>query len=124
MVLRKEHFWNYNAEIHSLLNTISLENFNHVYGNITRDRLFVEFTTKSSFFLYQLCNIRHGKQLYLNDLNAFKSSRLKLLERTKSFRMQMSESAQCPMCKMGNAEDLEHFFSRAIEHSLSIFVLY
>ena len=47
---RKEHFWNYNAEIHSLLNTVSLENFNHVYGNITRDRLFVEFTTKSSFF--------------------------------------------------------------------------
>jgi hypothetical protein len=50
MVRRNEHFWNYNAEIHSLLNTISLENFNHVYGNITRDRLFVEFTTKSSFF--------------------------------------------------------------------------
>ena len=103
MVRRKEHFWNYNAEIHSLLNTISLENFNHVYGNITRDRLFVEFTTKSSFFLYQLCNIRHGKQLYLNDLNAFKSSRLKLLERTKSFPLQKYRNTLLNQLYISNA---------------------
>ena len=56
-------FWNYSVEIHSLLDTISSDNANTEYRNITRD-ICDDVTTKSSLNYYVLSDMqyKHGKQ--------------------------------------------------------------
>lgn len=63
MVEHDEHFWNYSVEIHSLLDTISSDNANTEYRNITRDILCEDVTTKSSLILFLSdMQYKHGKQ--------------------------------------------------------------
>jgi hypothetical protein len=86
------------------------------YGSITRDRLLLDVTNKSSLDLYQYFYIKQGKQVYLDNQNDFKASRLNLLARTKTIplqrylcRMNLSGEMTCPLCKTDTDEDLEHF---------------
>jgi hypothetical protein len=67
----------------------------------------LEMETKSSLDLYHHCFVKIGRQSYLCD-NDFRSSRLKLLARTKTnplekyvHRMNIS---QTDVCDLGNAE--------------------
>ena len=76
----------------------------------------LEVQTKSSLDLYQNCFVKIGRQSYLCD-NDFRSSRLKLLARTKTIslkrylhRMNMSKSDVCDLCNAEVGEDLEHVF--------------
>jgi hypothetical protein len=76
------------------------------YGSITRDRLLLDVTNKSSLDLYQYFYIKQGKQVYLDNQNDFKASRLNLLARTKTIplqknlcRMNLSGEMTCPLCK-------------------------
>ena len=92
------------------------QNFSRKYGSITRARLLLDVTNKSSLDLYQYFHIKQGKQVYLDNQNDFKASRLKLLARTKTIplhkylcRMNLSGEMTCPLCKTNTDEDLEHF---------------
>jgi hypothetical protein len=58
------------------------------YSSITRDRLLLDVTNKSSLDLYQYFYIKQSKQVYLDNQNDFKASRLKLLARTKTIPLQ------------------------------------
>ena len=86
------------------------------YGSITRDRLLLDVANKSSLDLYQYFYIKQGKQVYLDNQNDFKASRLNLLARTKNIplqrylcRVNLSREMTCPLCKTDTDEDLEHF---------------
>ena len=54
-----------------------------MFGTNTRNKMMLEVQTKSSLDLYQNCFVKIGRQSYLCD-NDFRSSRLKLLARTKT----------------------------------------
>ena len=81
-------FWNYVNEKQSIQSDPTNQNFSRKYGSITRDRLLLDVTNKSSLDLYQYFYIKQGKQLYLDNQNDFKASRLKLLARTKTIPLQ------------------------------------
>jgi hypothetical protein len=49
-------------------------------SSITRDRLLLDVTNKSSLDLYQYIYIKQGKQVYLDKQNEFKASWLKFSE--------------------------------------------
>jgi hypothetical protein len=55
---------------------------------LVRDRLLLDVTNKSSLDLYQYFYTKQGKQVYLDNQNDFKASRLKLLARTKTIPLQ------------------------------------
>ena len=66
-----------------------------------RNKMMLEVQTKSRLDLYQNCFVKIGRQSYLCD-NDFRSSRLKLLARTKTiplkkylYRMNMSQTDLC-----------------------------
>ena len=89
---------------------------NSMFGTSTRNKLMLEVQTKSSLDLYQNCFVKIGRQSYLCD-NDFRSSRLKLLARTKTiplktylYRMNMSQTDVCDLCNAEVGEDLEHVF--------------
>ena len=76
----------------------------------------LEVQTKSSLDLYQNCFVKIGIQSYLCD-NDFRSSRLKLLARTKTIplkkylnRMNTSQTDVCDLCNAEVGDDLEHVF--------------
>ena len=111
-------FWNYVNEIQYICMGSDPTNqyFSRKYGSITRDRLLLDVTNKSSLDLYQYLYIKQGKQVYLDNQNDLKASRLKLLARTKTislqkylYRMNLSREMTCPLCKKNTDEDLEHF---------------
>jgi hypothetical protein len=92
------------------------QNFSRKYCSITRYRLLLDVTNKSSLDLYQYIYIKQGKQVYLDKQNEFKASWLKLLARTKIIplqkylcRMNLSGEMTCPLCKTDTDEDVEHF---------------
>ena len=92
------------------------QNFSRKYSSITRDKLLLDVANKSSLDFYQYFYIKQGKQVYLDNQNDFKASRLKLLARTKTIplqkylcRMNLSGEMTCPLCKTDTDEDLEHF---------------
>ena len=79
--------------------------FKHQLGN-----------SKSSLDFFQQCNVGTGRQNYLNDNNIFRTSRLKLLARTKTIplnkylnRMNLFDDDRCLLCTADVSEDLEHF---------------
>ena len=92
------------------------QNFSRKYSSITRDKLLLDVANKSSLDFYQYFYIKQGKQVYLDNQNDFKASRLKLLVRTKTIplqkylcRMNLSGEMTCPLCKTDTDEDVEHF---------------
>jgi hypothetical protein len=68
------------------------QHFSRKYGSITRDRFLLDVTNKSSLDLCQYFYIKQGKQLYLDNQNDFKASRLILLARTKTIPLQKYNS--------------------------------
>ena len=88
MIMLSDTFWNYVNEKQSIQSDPTNQNFSRKYGSITRDRLLLDVTNKSSLDLYQYFYIKQGKQLYLDNQNDFKASRLKLLARTKTIPLQ------------------------------------
>ena len=87
-----------------------------MFGTNTRNTMMLEVQTKSSLDLYQNCFVKIGRQSYLCD-NDFRSSRLKLLARTKTiplkkylYRMNMSQTDVCDLCNAEVGEDQEHVF--------------
>jgi hypothetical protein len=68
------------------------QNFSRKYGSITRDRLLLDVTNKSSLDLYQYFYIKQGKQVYLDNQNArrqlhkFKTIFLIFNETIKNFK--------------------------------------
>ena len=90
MIMLNDTFWNYVNEIQSICmgSDPTNHNFSRKYGSITRDRLLLDVTNKSSLDLYQYFHIKQGKQVYLDNQNDFKASRLKLLARTITIPLQ------------------------------------
>ena len=87
-----------------------------MFGTNTRNTMMLEVQTKSSLDLYQNCFVKIGRQSYLCD-NDFRSSRLKLLARTKTiplkkylYRMNMSQTDVCDLWNAEAGEDQEHVF--------------
>ena len=83
----------------------------------------LEVQTKSSLDLYQNCFVKIGRQSSLCD-NDFRSSKLKLLARTKTiplkkylYRMNMSQTDVCDLCNAEVGEDQEHVFIDCLKFS-------
>jgi hypothetical protein len=64
-------FWNYVNEIQSICMGAdpTNQNFSRKYSSITRDRLLLDVSNKSSLDLYQYFYIKQGKQVYLDNQN-------------------------------------------------------
>jgi hypothetical protein len=85
--------------------------------------MMLEVQTKSSLDLYQNCFVKIGRQSSLCD-NDFRSSKLKLLARTKTiplkkylYRMNMSQTDVCDLCNAEVGEDQEHVFIDCLKFS-------
>ena len=126
MINNNDTFWDYDTLNLDIIRDVtpdvscfesqSQASLNSMFGTNTRNKMMLEVQTKSSLDLYQNCFVRIGRQSYLCD-NDFRSSRLKLLARTKTiplkkylYRMNMSQTDVCDLCNAEVGEDLEHVF--------------
>ena len=126
MINNNDTFWDYDTLNLDIIRDVtpdvscfesqSQASLNSMFGTNTRNKMMLEVQTKSSLDLYQNCFVKIGRQSYLCD-NDFRSSRLKLLARTKTiplkkylYRMNMSQSDVCDLCNAEVGEDLEHVF--------------
>ena len=71
MIMLSDTFWNYVNEKQSIQSDPTNQNFSRKYGSITRDRLLLDVTNKSSLDLYQYFYIEPGRQVYLDNQNDF-----------------------------------------------------
>ena len=126
MINKNDAFWDYDTlnldiirDVTPDVSCFESQNqafLNSMFGTNTRHTMMLEVQTKSSLDLYQHCFVKIGWQSYLCD-NDFRSSRLKLLARTKTInlkkylhRMNMSQTDIWDLCNAEVGEDLEHVF--------------
>jgi hypothetical protein len=71
--MQNNTFWNYVNEIQYICmgSDPTNQNVSRKYGSITRDRLLLDVTNKSSLDLYQYFYIEPGRQVYLDNQNDF-----------------------------------------------------
>ena len=126
MINNNDTFWDYDTLNLDIIRDVtpdvscfesqSKASLNSMFEANTRNKMMLEVQTKSSLDLYQNCFVKIGRQSYLCD-NDFRSSRLKLLARTKTIplnkylhRMNMSQTDVCDLCNAEVGEDQEHVF--------------
>jgi hypothetical protein len=99
MINNNDTFWDYDTLNLDILRDVtpdvscfesqSQASLNSMFGKNTRNKMMLEVQTKSSLDLYQNCFVKICRKSYLCD-NDFRSSRLKLLARTKTIPLKKS----------------------------------